>query len=254
MLSTAEEIANFTSFKSSGGVKEPENLTNGKAIIALTGALSGNLSALIESEADYTADGVESLPAAILALVSELNSATSALSAWNTYLTTAADVEDLEQVNQGAKVYKKYTGDDSDEPWPSILPITSKDELTALESDYQAIKDLYAGLASVMNQINAKVWPDPVTTYVNGQEVTERPIEKLTASEVSSALAQAALLEALQGNLSQSASTINAMASEATTSRALAIEYFEQAVSFTLCSNQSSSSSVGDATKELFSY
>lgn len=250
---TEDKLASFTSFFDAGGLSEPGNLTKGLASLSLSSALGPSYVATVETEADYASDGVQRLPDAILALSGELDSAASQLPGWNAFISLASDPTDLEQVSQGAKVCRMVQGQENDTPWPSILPITSKPEIAVLE---QAINDVQAHLAStqtLMTEINASVWPDAVEV-VNPDQTTsmERYPVPLTQDQIDRCLAHASLLEAELGKVGDAANVIGTMTQEATSSRALALDYFEKAVSFTIASNQIGRSDVGGATEEVF--
>jgi hypothetical protein len=252
---TEDKVESFISFYDAGGLVEAENLTKGLALLSVSGSVGPSYSATVESEADYTSDGVKRLPDAILALSGELSLAASKLPGWNGYITLASEPTDLEQVSQGAKVYRIVEGRENDTIWPSILPITSKPEIAALE---QAISDVQAHLAStqtLMTEINASVWPDPVSVpNPDGTESEVRYPVPLTQDQKNRCLAHATVLEAEIGKVGNAANAIGTMTQEATSKRALALEYFEKAVTFTIASNQVDRPDIGPATKEVFKH
>ncbi|MCG6387505.1 hypothetical protein K6U51_12735 [Vibrio fluvialis] len=249
------DVERFKSFYAAGGLVEASNLTKGKALVAATAPTSELYSATIEPEADYSADGVQRLPDAILTLSSELNAATAALTGWNEYLVIATDPFDLQQVAQGAEVYRKVKPEPNDSLWPSIVPITSKPEIEALESAVNSLKSYLAETQALMAEVNASVWPDPVESPgPDGEPVSTRTPIPLTPEQVDKCLVLAGKLEAEVGGVSSAAAVIGNMASTATSKRTLALAYFSKAVSFIVCSNQVKLPSVGDATKEVFNH
>lgn len=246
------DVERFTQFYEAGGLKEAENLTKGKAIKTVATTTGSDYKATVIDEANYKSDGVQRLPAAILSLSTELSDAANTLSGWNSYITTASDPLDLVQVDQGADVYRKVKGESNDVAWPSILPITSKPELVALES---AVNEVYAYVSetkTLMTEINASVWPDPIVTTPGGTP-TRIPVA-LTPAQISKCLTLAGKLESEVGKVAAASKVIAGMVNAATTSRATALSYFGKAITFTVCANQVKSPSVSDATKEVFAY
>lgn len=249
------DIDRFNSFYAAGGLKEASNLTKGKALAAITAPTSELYAATVIAEANYSSDGVQRLPNAILALSGELGGATGALESWNGYLAKAVDPFDLQQVAQGAEVYRKVHSEPNDSHWPSITPITSKVEITALESAINGVKSYLSETQTLMAEINKSVWPDPVETVGPGGEVTStRTPVPLTPTQVQKCLTLAAKLEAQVGKVGVAASTIANMAAVGASKRVLAMSYFSKAVSFLVCSNQIDNPSIGDATKEVFNH
>lgn len=252
---TADKIDSFIAFQQAGGLSEAENLTRGLALLSLSSSLSASYMAMVEQEADYAADGIQRLPDAIKALSNELGYAASVLPGWNEFITLANEPTDLEQVSQGAKVCRTVEGVPNDAPWPSILPITSKAELVALEVAINAVKAHINAVQALMTEINASVWPDEVVIVgPDGTETSERNPVPLTSQQKQACLSLADTLEPEVGKVQAAAAIIDGMVKDATSSRATALDWFQKAVTFTIASNQVDRADIGPATREVFKH
>ncbi|MBT0119380.1 hypothetical protein [Vibrio alginolyticus] len=252
---TKDKIDSFIAFQQAGGLSKAENLTKGVALLSLSGTLSASYAATVEQEADYTADGVQRLPEAIQALSSELCYAASVLPGWNGFISLASEPTDLEQVSQGAKVYRIVEGVPNDTLWPSVLPITSKAELLALEVAINAVKTHINAVQALMTEINASVWPDEIVVVgPDGCETSERNPVPLTSQQKQACLSLADTLELEVGKVQAAAAVIDGMVKDATSSRATALDWFQKAVTFTIASNQVDRADIGPATREVFKH
>ncbi len=256
MLSTPEQIADFKTFYNAGGLDTAANLIKGQSLASQTASLSGSYGATVESEADYTADGVESLPAAIQAIVSATSSATSMLEGWNAYITTASDPFDLAQVSAGATIYRKVMDQEDTSPWGSLPPMSSKSEIAALEVLIDEVGGCLAQTQSLMAEIHESLLPPPTeeTDPESGDTIeVETPPDPLTQPQIDACLALAADLEPFGQSISDAVGVMSSMVSSASGARGLALDYFKKASQFTVCSNQMRTDNIKDGTREIFS-
>lgn len=247
-----DDLDKFKKFSQSGGVKEPENLTKGRALKSLAESVSAALSGSIADKADYTRDKIESLPAAIQALSGELTKASMALDGWNAYLEVAAVQEDLTQVSLGVEVKRMLNDVPNDAPAPSMLPITSKSELAELESSIKTIEDLLPAVIALMATINGiLVQPDPPAP-TDGSTPQKPVIPPLPADTIEAAKEKAAELQRKAGLVLGKAQVIESTASNGGAERKEALKYFKQAVQFTIGEGQVKNPSIQNAAKEIY--
>lgn len=256
MLGTEEQLADFGKFMDAGGLKTPENLPLSQSLSGQSGSLQASYAATVESEADYEADGVQSLPDAIQALSGEMGGAVTALDAWSEYIALAADPFDLAQVSQGADVYRKVHAIDNDTPWASLPPITDKVALVDYQSQWALVDSKLEETQALMAEIHESLLPPPTTETDSetGDSVeVETPPIPLTQDQVDRCLALAFELEALYPSTAALVAQLATMISDAKAARLLALDYFDKAVKFTVCSGQMETPSVSEATSEIFS-
>lgn len=249
MLDTPESIAGFGSYQSAGGFKMPSSYglatNNQNAAQSLSAALMGS----VDSELNYTKDGIQDLPATITTLAGECDTVPPACQAWKDYLDAAAKPDDLMQVSVGVDVLRKLASQPNDKPADSIKPITDGQPV---DDNKQAIAQLErerAGVVSLMVQINAAITP-PVSTGPTGEETTLPP-PPLPDDLKQQALAMVKQLRPLVGTVKATSNTIASWASSASSERSKALKAFSDAVSFTILDGNKENPVIKDAINAI---
>ncbi|MEZ8713407.1 hypothetical protein AB6D65_18520 [Vibrio alginolyticus] len=249
MLDTQEKIEQFRQFLDLGGLKEAENLTRGKSLKVKCESLSGKLSGCVSEDIeDY--QGASQLVATLKGLNGSVSATVATLTQWNEHLVLITDPTDLEQVSIGVNVKHKVDGTEDNVPAPSILPITSKEELKALEAVINGLSGHVDAAVSLMAQINTALTPP--TSGSESHNGATLPPPDLPPELESQANALNEIMAPLAGGVTSSSTVIDAMIIASKEERTLALGYFTKAISFTICSNQTKKTSIKDATEEVF--
>jgi len=249
MLDTQEQIEQFRQFLDVGGLKEAENLTRGKSLKVKTESLSGKLSGCVSEDIeDY--QGASQLVVTLKGLNDSVSATVATLTQWNEHLVLITDPTDLEQVSIGVNIKHKVDGTEDNVPAPSILPITSKQELKALEAVINGLFGHVDAAVSLMAQINTALTPP--TSGSESDNGATLPPPDLPPELESQANALNELMAPLAGGVTSSSTVIDTMIIASKEERTLALGYFTKAISFTICGNQTKKTSIKDATKEVF--
>lgn len=249
MLDTQEQIEQFRQFLDLGGLKEAENLTRGKSLKVKCESLSEKLSGCVSEDIeDY--QGASKLVATLKGLNGSVSATVATLTQWNEHLVLITDPTDLEQVSIGVNVKHKVDGTEDNVPAPSILPITSKEELKALEAVINGLSGHVDAAVSLMAQINTALTPP--TSGSESDNGATLPPPDLPPELESQANALNEIMAPLAGGVTSSSTVIDAMIIASKEERTLALGYFTKAISFTICSNQTKKTSIKDATAEVF--
>lgn len=249
MLDTQEQIEQFRQFLDVGGLKEAENLTLGKSLKVKCESLSGKLSGCVSEDIeDY--QGASQLVVTLKGLNDSVSATVATLTQWNEHLVLITDPTDLEQVSIGVNITHKVDGTEDNVPAPSILPITSKEELKALEAVINGLSDHVDAAVSLMAQINTALTPP--TSGSESDNGATLPPPDLPPELESQANALNENMAPLAGGVTSSSTVIDAMIIASKEERTLALGYFTKAISFTICSNQTKKTSIKDATAEVF--
>ncbi|HHX8568409.1 TPA: hypothetical protein ACVO0S_001616 [Vibrio alginolyticus] len=249
MLDRQEQIEQFRQFLDVGGLKEAENLTRGKSLKVKCESLSGKLSGCVSEDIeDY--QGASQLVVTLKGLNDSVSATVATLTQWNEHLVLITDPTDLEQVSIGVNIKHKVDGTEDNVPAPSILPITSKEELKALEAVINDLSGHVDAAVSLMAQINtALTSPTSGSESDNGATL---PPPDLPPELESQANALNEIMAPLAGGVTSSSAVIDTMIIASKQERTLALGYFTKAISFTICSNQTKKTSIKDATAEVF--
>ncbi|MCS0046794.1 hypothetical protein [Vibrio antiquarius] len=248
MLDTQEQTEQFRQFLDVGGLKEAENLTRGKSLKVKCESLSGKLSGCVSEDIeDY--QGASQLVATLKGLNGSVSATVATLTQWNEHLVLITDPTDLEQVSIGVNVKHKVDGTEDNVPAPSILPITSKEELKALEAVINGLSGHVDAAVSLMAQINGALTPAAPPT---GGSDSDSGAPVLPPELANKADALNEVMAPLAGGVASSSKVIEAMIIASKEERTLALDYFTKAISFTICSNQTKKTSIKDATAEVF--
>ncbi|ENG5983582.1 hypothetical protein ABUV06_004458 [Vibrio alginolyticus] len=249
MLDTQEQTEQFRQFLDVGGLKEAENLTRGKSLKVKCESLSGKLSGCVSEDIeDY--QGASQLVVTLKSLNDSVSATVATLTQWNEHLVLITDPTDLEQVSIGVNIKHKVDGTEDNVPAPSILPITSKEELKALEAVINGLSGHVDAAVSLMAQINTALTPP--TSGSESDNGATLPPPDLPPELESQANALNENMAPLAGGVTSSSTVIDAMIIASKEERTLALGYFTKAISFTICSNQTKRTSIKDATKEVF--
>ncbi|EGR0171406.1 hypothetical protein FRN30_22170 [Vibrio alginolyticus] len=249
MLDTQEQTEQFRQFLDVGGFKEAENLTRGKSLKVKCESLSGKLSGCVSEDIeDY--QGASQLVVTLKGLNDSVSATVTTLTQWNEHLVLITDPTDLEQVSIGVNIKHKVDGTEDNVPAPSILPITSKEELKALEAVINGLSGHVDAAVSLMAQINTALTP-PTSGSESDNDATLPPPD-LPPELESQANALNEIMAPLAGGVTSSSTVIDAMIIASKEERTLALGYFTKAISFTICSNQTKKTSIKDATAEVF--
>lgn len=249
MLDTQEQIEQFRQFLDVGGLKEAENLTRGKSLKVKCESLSGKLSGCVSEDIkDY--QGASQLVVTLKGLNDSVSATVATLTQWNEHLVLITDPTDLEQVSIGVNIKHKIDGTEDNVPAPSILPITSKEELKALEAVINGLSGHVDAAVSLMAQINTALTPP--TSGSESDNGATLPPPDLPPELESQANALNEIMAPLAGGVTSSSTVIDAMIIASKEERTLALGYFTKAISFTICSNQTKKTSIKDATAEVF--
>ncbi|MCR9352133.1 hypothetical protein [Vibrio alginolyticus] len=249
MLDTQEQIEQFRQFLDVGGLKEAENLTRGKSLKVKCESLSGKLSGCVSEDIeDY--QGTSQLVVTLKGLNDSVSATVATLTQWNEHLVLITDPTDLEQVSIGVNIKHKVDGTEDNVPAPSILPITSKEELKALEAVINGLSGHVDAAVSLMAQINTALTPP--TSGSESDNGATLPPPDLPPELESQANALNENMAPLTGGVTSSSKVIEAMIIASKEERTLALDYFTKAISFTICSNQTKKTSIKDATEEVF--
>ncbi|EGR0722455.1 hypothetical protein [Vibrio alginolyticus] len=249
MLDTQEQIEQFRQFLDVGGLKEAENLTRGKYLKVKCESLSEKLSGCVSEDIeDY--QGASKLVATLKGLNGSVSATVATLTQWNEHLVLITDPTDLEQVSIGVNIKHKVDGTEDNVPAPSILPITSKEELKALEAVINGLSGHVDAAVSLMAQINTALTPP--TSGSESDNGATLPPPDLPPELESQANALNEIMAPLAGGVTSSSTVIDAMIIASKEERTLALGYFTKAISFTICSNQTKKTSIKDATAEVF--
>ncbi len=249
MLDTQEQIEQFRQFLDVGGLQEAENLTRGKSLKVKCESLSGKLSGCVSEDIeDY--QGASQLVATLKGLNSSVSATVATLTQWNEHLVLITDPTDLEQVSIGVNIKHKVDGTEDNVPAPSILPITGKEELKALEAVINGLSGHVDAAVSLMAQINTALTPP--TSGSESDNGATLPPPDLPPELESQANALNEIMAPLAGGVTSSSTVIDAMIIASKEERTLALGYFTKAISFTICSNQTKKTSIRDATAEVF--
>ncbi len=252
MLDTQEQIEQFRQFLDLGGLKEAENLTRGKSLKVKCESLSEKLSGCVSEDIeDY--QGASKLVATLKGLNGSVSATVATLTQWNEHLVLITDPTDLEQVSIGVNVKHKVDGTEDNVPAPSILPITSKEELKALEAVINGLSGHVDAAVSLMAQINGALTPPAPPTGGSGSDGgATLPPPVLPPELANKADALNEVMAPLAGGVASSSKVIEAMIIASREERTLALDYFTKAISFTICRNQTKKTSIKDATAEVF--
>ncbi|EGQ9764943.1 hypothetical protein FWP46_21150 [Vibrio alginolyticus] len=249
MLDTQEQIEQFRQFLDVGGLKEAENLARGKSLKVKCESLSGKLSGCVSEDIeDY--QGASQLVVTLKGLNDSVSATVATLTQWNEHLVLITDPTDLEQVSIGVNIKHKVDGTEDNVPAPSILPITSKEELKALEAVINGLSGHVDAAVSLMAQINTALTPS--TSGSESDNGATLPPPDLPPELESQANALNEIMAPLAGGVTSSSTVIDAMIIASKEERTLALGYFTKAISFTICSNQTKKTSIKDATVEVF--
>ncbi|EHA1100059.1 hypothetical protein RAL72_003419 [Vibrio alginolyticus] len=249
MLDTQEQIEQFRQFLDVGGLKEAENLTRGKSLKVKCESLSGKLSGCVSEDIeDY--QGASQLVVTLKDLNDSVSATVATLTQWNEHLVLITDPTDLEQVSIGVNIKHKIDGTEDNVPAPSILPITSKEELKALEAVINGLSGHVDAAVSLMAQINTALTPP--TSGSESDNGATLPPPDLPPELESQANALNENMAPLAGGVTSSSTVIDAMIIASKEERTLALGYFTKAISFTICSNQTKKTSIKYATGEVF--
>ncbi|EGQ8734735.1 hypothetical protein RGL42_004134 [Vibrio parahaemolyticus] len=252
MLDTQEQIEQFRQFLDVGGLQEAENLIRGKYLKVKCEILSEKLSGCVSEDIeDY--QGASQLVATLKGLNGSVSATVATLTQWNEHLVLITDPTDLEQVSIGVNVKHKVDGTEDNVPAPSILPITSKEELKALEAVINGLSGHVDEAVSLMAQINGALTPPaPLTGGSDSDSGAALPPPVLPPELANKADALNEVMAPLAGGVASSSKVIEAMIIASKVGRTLALDYFTKAISFTICSNQTKKTSIKDATEEVF--
>ncbi|HCE1714492.1 hypothetical protein [Vibrio parahaemolyticus] len=249
MLDTQEQIEQFRQFLDVGGLKEAENLTRGKSLKVKCESLSEKLSGCVSEDIeDY--QGASKLVATLKGLNGSVSATVATLTQWNEHLVLITDPTDLEQVSIGVNIKRKVDGTEDNVPAPSILPITSKEELKALEAVINGLSGHVDEAVSLMTQINGALTPPTGGSGTGGGATLPPPVLPPELANKADALNE--VMTPLAGGVASSSKVIEAMIIASKEERTLALDYFTKAISFTICSNQTKKPSIKDATAEVF--
>ncbi|EGQ7904702.1 hypothetical protein [Vibrio alginolyticus] len=249
MLDTQEQIEQFRQFLDVGGLKEAENLTRGKSLKVKCESLSGKLSGCVSEDIeDY--QGASQLVVTLKGLNDSVSATVATLTQWNEHLVLITDPTDLEQVSIGVNIKHKVDGTEDNVPAPSILPITSKEELKALEAVINGLSGHVDAAVSLMARINTALTPP--TGGSESDNGATLPPPDLPPELESQANTLNEIMAPLAGGVTSSSTVIDAMIIASKEERTLALGYFTKAISFTICSNQTKKTSIKDATEEVF--
>ncbi|EJL6722314.1 hypothetical protein NMS57_004644 [Vibrio alginolyticus] len=249
MLDTQEQTEQFRQFLDVGGLKEAENLTRGKSLKVKCESLSGKLSGCVSEDIeDY--QGASQLVVTLKGLNDSVSATVATLTQWNEHLVLITDPTDLEQVSIGVNIKHKVDGTEDNVPAPSILPITGKEELKALEAVINGLSGHVDAAVSLMAQINTALTPP--TSGSESDNGATLPPPDLPPGLESQANALNEIMAPLAGGVTSSSTVIDAMIIASKEERTLALGYFTKAISFTICSNQTKKTSINDATAEVF--
>ncbi|EJL6752033.1 hypothetical protein NMS21_004823 [Vibrio alginolyticus] len=249
MLDTQEQTEQFRQFLDVGGLKEAENLTRGKSLKVKCESLSGKLSGCVSEDIeDY--QGASQLVVTLKGLNDSVSATVATLTQWNEHLVLITDPTDLEQVSIGVNIKHKVDGTEDNVPAPSILPITSKEELKTLETVINGLSGHVDAAVSLMAQINTALTPP--TSGSESDNGATLPPPDLPPELESQANALNENMAPLAGGVTSSSTVIDAMIIASKEERTLALGYFTKAISFTICSNQTKKTSIKYATAEVF--
>ncbi|MCF7455660.1 hypothetical protein [Vibrio sp. A1-1] len=200
---------------------------------------------------DY--QGASKLVATLKGLNDSVSATVATLTQWNEHLVLITDPTDLEQVSIGVNVKHKVDGTEDNVPAPSILPITSKEELKALEAVINGLSGRVDEAVSLMAQINGALTPPAPPTGgsgTGGGATLPPPVLPPELANKADALNE--VMAPLAGGVASSSKVIEAMIIASKEERTLALDYFTKAISFTICSNQTKKTSIKNATAEVF--
>ncbi|ELB2852170.1 hypothetical protein [Vibrio alginolyticus] len=249
MLDTQEQIEQFRQFLDVGGLKEAENLTRGKSLKVKCETLSGKLSGCVSEDIeDY--QGASQLVVTLKGLNDSVSATVATLTQWNEHLVLITDPTDLEQVSIGVNIKHKVDGTEDNVPAPSILPITSKEELKALEAVINGLSGHVDAAVSLMAQINTALTPP--TSGSESDNGATLPPPDLPPELESQANVLNEIMAPLAGGMTSSSAVIDTMIIASKEERTLALGYFTKSISFTICSNQTKKTSIKYATEEVF--
>lgn len=249
-----EQLEKFRKYSEGSGLITAENLVRGRELKTLSESLHASFSACVSSEADYTRDGIQALPAAIQTLASEYLQSANALGEWNAYLEVAATQEDMTQVSLGVEVIRLLDGVPNDTPAPSVLPISSKAEIGELDIDINVVSEAFNNLtvAAIMAEINGiLVQPEPEPPE-DGTPAPPVVIPPLPQETINLAKHTAIELELYFDVVADATAVIKKMVDDASAERLLAHKYFKQAVEFTIGESQTTTSNIQDGAREIY--
>lgn len=208
MLDTPEQIDQFNQFQDAGGCQLPASHPIAIKLQSDAPALSAAFLATIDAELDYTADGIQDLPAVITTLANECDKVSPAAKAWTDYIDLAAKPDDLMQVSIGVDVMCKVANKPNDKPAASTIPITDGTAVTTLKNAVATISGKQAGIQSLMSQINAAITPPVAPSGPGAGGGATLPPPPLPDDLKDQAMAMIADLEPLKGSVTATSNTV----------------------------------------------
>lgn len=252
MLNNPTEISDFKDFSAGGGLLSPPNVAKGQTAIATGNTLSANLSASIDSSVDYVVDGISELPQLILSISSEGNLSSQRVNSWVDYIKSSSSPIDLEQVAQGVDIDCKMKGIENNKPAASILPITSAIEIDALNNTIKVVESDESEIVDLMGRVNSALQGIEVPPTPPATEPTITPPPPLPEPLKVEALNMIERLKKTVGLIGRDSLIIATMNSKASEERTRAIALFNEAITFTLVSNQKSNPAIQSAIEQMY--